>query len=86
MEQRLHGRSGLKPVAVFRFPSEDWSPWIALARMGERWPALRFDLTGAYLEYSRTFSRAAHGIAARSIETRCVSSGTSVQSTHGKLR
>ena len=31
--QRRHGRSGLKPVAVFRFLSEDWSLWIALVRM-----------------------------------------------------
>lgn len=30
MEQRREGRTGLKPIAVFRFLSEDWSPWIAL--------------------------------------------------------
>jgi hypothetical protein len=39
-ERRRHGRWGLKPVAVFRFLSEDWSPWVALARMRERWPRL----------------------------------------------
>jgi hypothetical protein len=27
--------------AVFRFLSGDWSPWIALLRMRERWPELR---------------------------------------------
>ena len=48
MEQRRHGRSGLKPVAVFRFLSEDWSPWIVLVRMRERWPGLRFDLKVGY--------------------------------------
>jgi hypothetical protein len=36
--------SGVKPVAVFRFLSEDWSPWIALLRMRERWPELSFKL------------------------------------------
>jgi hypothetical protein len=30
--------------AVFRFLSEDWSPWLAVLRMRERWPELRFDL------------------------------------------
>ena len=40
----------LKPVAVFRFLSEDWSPWIALARMRERWPGLRFVMKAGYLE------------------------------------
>jgi hypothetical protein len=44
MEQRREGRTGLRPVAVFRFLSEDWSPWIALVRMRERWPGLRFDM------------------------------------------
>jgi hypothetical protein len=37
-------------VAVFRFLSEDWSPWVALARMRERWPGLRFDMRAGYLE------------------------------------
>ncbi len=44
MEHRREGQSGLKLVAVFRFLGEDWSPWIALVRMRERWPGLRFDL------------------------------------------
>ena len=50
MEQRRHGRSRLRPVAVFRFLSEDWSPWIALVRMRERWPGLRFDMKAGYLQ------------------------------------
>jgi hypothetical protein len=29
---------------MFRFLSEDWSPWIALLRMRERWPELRFEM------------------------------------------
>ncbi len=41
IEHRREGRSGLKAAAVFRFLSEDWSPWSALARMRERWPDLR---------------------------------------------
>jgi len=40
---------GVKPVAVFRFLSEDWSPWIALLRMRERWPQLSFKLIPSYL-------------------------------------
>jgi len=35
MEHLREGRAGLKPVAVFRFLSEDWSPWIALVRLRE---------------------------------------------------
>ena len=50
MEQQRVGWTGLKPVAVFRFLGEDWSPWIALALMRERRPGLRFDLRGGYLE------------------------------------
>jgi hypothetical protein len=38
-----------KPVAVFRFLSEDWSPWIALMHMRERWPELRFEMRAEYL-------------------------------------
>jgi hypothetical protein len=30
------GSDKTKTVAVFSFVSEDWSPWIALARMRER--------------------------------------------------
>ena len=59
--------------------------WIAVARMREHWPGQRFDSKGGYLEYSRTFSRAAHGIADSRIETQCASLRTSVQSTPGKL-
>jgi len=50
MEQRRYGKSGFKPVAVFRFLSEDWSPWVALARMRERWPGLKFALCPEYLQ------------------------------------
>jgi hypothetical protein len=42
--------SGLEPVAVFRFLSEDWLPWIALLRMRERWSELRFEMKAGYLE------------------------------------
>jgi hypothetical protein len=35
--------------AVFRFLSEDWSPWLAIVRMRERWPELRFRLIPSYL-------------------------------------
>ena len=41
---------GVKPLAVFRFLSEDWSPWIALLRMRERWPELSFKLIPSYLD------------------------------------
>jgi hypothetical protein len=50
MEQQRVGRTKLKPVAVFRFLSEDWSPWIALARMRERWPGLSFVMKATYSE------------------------------------
>jgi len=39
--------NGGKPVAVFRFLSEGWSPWIALVR--KRWPELRFEMKAGYL-------------------------------------
>jgi hypothetical protein len=42
--------SGVKPVAVFRFLGEDWSPWIAVLRMRERWPELLFEMRAGYLE------------------------------------
>jgi len=45
--------SGVEPVAVFRFLSEDWSPWVALLHMRERWPELRFELTPSYLVWTR---------------------------------
>lgn len=41
--------SGVKSVAVFRFLSEDWSPWIALLHMRERWSELSFKLFPSYL-------------------------------------
>lgn len=53
IEQRRVGRSDLKLAAVFRFLSQDWSPWIALVRMRERWPDLWFEwfeMKAAYLE------------------------------------
>jgi hypothetical protein len=43
--------SDVKPLAVFRFLSEDWSPWIALLHMRERWPELRFEMKAGYLEF-----------------------------------
>jgi hypothetical protein len=49
--------AGLKPVAVFDFLSEDWSPWIALKRMRERWPELRFDLRTEYLQATESRRR-----------------------------
>jgi hypothetical protein len=39
-----------KRVAVFRFISEDWPPWIAVLRMRERWPDLRFEMRAEYLQ------------------------------------
>jgi hypothetical protein len=39
----------LESRAVFRFLIEDWSPWIALLRMRQRWPELSFRLTPSYL-------------------------------------
>jgi pyruvate carboxylase len=47
---RSSAGGGSKPVAVFRFLSEDWSPWIALVRMRERWPELRFEMKAGYLQ------------------------------------
>jgi hypothetical protein len=49
---------GVGPVAVFRFLSEDWSPWIALLRMRERWPELRFEMRAGYLEFVETLRKA----------------------------
>jgi hypothetical protein len=50
----IERRDGVKPAAVFRFLSEDWSPWIALVRMRERWPELRFEMKAGYLESIET--------------------------------
>ena len=52
--RRILRKGGGKPVAVFRFLSDDWSPWIALLRMCERWPELRFEMKAGYLEMSAT--------------------------------
>jgi hypothetical protein len=49
IERERHNASGGKPVAVFCFLSEDWSPWIALLRMRERWPELSSELVPRYL-------------------------------------
>jgi hypothetical protein len=50
MERDRRDPSGVKALAVFRFLSEDWSPWIALLRMRERWPELSFKLVPSYLQ------------------------------------
>jgi hypothetical protein len=50
IERQRRDTSGVKPLAVFRFLSEDWSPWIALQRMRERWPELSFELIPSYLQ------------------------------------
>jgi hypothetical protein len=42
VEREHHDLSGFKRVAVFRFLNKDWSPWVALLHMGERWPGLSF--------------------------------------------
>ena len=49
IERERDDASGVKPVAVFRFISEDWSPWIALLRMRKRWPELSFRMIPSYL-------------------------------------
>jgi hypothetical protein len=48
--------SGVKPVAVFRFLSEDWPPYIALVRMRELWPGLSFSLSVEYLQYAQALA------------------------------
>ena len=48
IERQRNG--GVEPVAVYRFISEDWSPWIALLRLRKRWPELRFEMKAEYLE------------------------------------
>ena len=57
----IERRDGVKPVAVFRFLSEDWSPWIALVRMRERWPELSFRLVPFYLRIATDLIVAKHG-------------------------
>jgi hypothetical protein len=49
IEREHRDTSGVNPVAVFRFLSEDLSPWIALLHMRGRWPELSFRLTPSYL-------------------------------------
>jgi hypothetical protein len=50
IERDRRNAGGVKPLAVFRFLSEDWSPWIALLLMRERWPELSFKLIPSYLD------------------------------------
>ena len=52
--RQLGRSSGGKRVAVFRFLTQDWSPWIALLRMRERWPELSFTMKAGYLDSSET--------------------------------
>jgi hypothetical protein len=53
-ERERRDTSGVRPVVVFRFLSEGWSPRIALLRMRERWPELRFEMKAGYLELIET--------------------------------
>jgi hypothetical protein len=48
----------VNPVAVFRFLSEDWSPWIALLRMRERSPELRFEMKAGICRWTKKRRRA----------------------------
>jgi hypothetical protein len=50
IERERRDTGGVKPLAVFRFLSEDWSPRIALLRMRVRWPELSFKMTPSYLD------------------------------------
>jgi hypothetical protein len=50
IERARADASGGERRAVFRFLSEDWSPWIAIVRMRERWPELRFGMKAEYLQ------------------------------------
>ena len=45
--------NGGMPVALFRFLSEDWPPWVAVLRMRDRWPELRFEMKAGYLQFGR---------------------------------
>jgi len=49
LERERSDTIGGKVVAMFQFLSEDWPPWVAVLRMRERWPELRFELVPAYL-------------------------------------
>ena len=48
LERERGDTIGGKPVAVFRFISEDWPPWVAVLRMRERWAGLSFELIPSY--------------------------------------
>jgi len=48
LERERRDTIGGKPVAVFRFISEDWPPWVAVLRMRERWAGLSFELIPSY--------------------------------------
>jgi len=49
IEQGREETGKLKAVALFRVLSEDWSPWIALSKMRERWPERGFGMRCGYL-------------------------------------
>ena len=49
LERERSDTIGGKVVAVYRFLSEDWPPWMAVLRMRERWPELSFELIPSYL-------------------------------------
>lgn len=53
IKRKRRDTSGVKPVAVFRFLRENWSPWIALLHMRKRWPELRFEMKAGILILSR---------------------------------
>jgi len=57
---------------VFRFLSEDWSPWIALLRMRERWPELRYGMKAGYFADGRMSRerRASPGFRSQSLHDR----------------
>lgn len=44
-------------AAVVIVISEDWSSWIALVRMPERWPGLSFNMIVGYLDMVRQEDR-----------------------------
>jgi len=50
LERERRDSIGGEVVAVYRFLSEDWPSSIAVLRMRERWPELRFDMKAGYLE------------------------------------
>src|SRR5690349_21674619 len=40
---------GVRQVYAFTFLTEDWSPWVAVAKLRTRWPMLEFELRPDYL-------------------------------------